>query len=47
MSRPSSLADTIAGWLEKLFGQAVRPAPVAVPVPVRRPGSPRGPLVRR
>lgn len=47
MARPTSLADKIAGWLEKLLGQAVRPAPVLVPVPVRRPQPTRGPLVRR
>jgi hypothetical protein len=47
MARSSSLADKIAGLLEKLLGQAVRPAPVAVPVPVRRPGPTRGSLVRR
>lgn len=47
MARPSSFADKIAGLLEKLLGQAVRPAPVVVPVPVRRPQPARGPLVRR
>jgi hypothetical protein len=42
-----SLADKLAGLLDWLLGREVHPAPVYVPVAVRRPVPVRIPVERR
>ena len=46
-STPVSLADKLAGLVDKLLGQVRQPAPVLVPVAVRRPHPVRIPVERR
>ena len=46
-STPVSLADKLAGLVDKLLGQLAQPAPVLVPVAARRPQPVRVPVVRR
>jgi hypothetical protein len=49
MTRPTpvSLADKLAGLVDKLFCQLAQPAPVLVPATVRRPQPVRIPVERR
>ncbi len=43
----TSLTDKIAGIVDRLLGYETRPAPVLVPVTVRRPAPIRVPVGRR
>ena len=46
-SSSPSLADKLAGLIDRLLGREVQPAPVYVPVAIRRPVPIRIPVERR